>query len=54
MPRYGIWGLWVAKFGCISGVCFAFLGYLTTVFNISNQQYLDSLSKYPATILIIV
>jgi hypothetical protein len=49
MPRYAVWGLWIAVFGCISGVCFAFLGYLTTVFNISHQQYLDSLSKNPVT-----
>ena len=26
MPHYAVWGLWVAVFGCISGVCFAFLG----------------------------
>ncbi len=32
MPYYSIWGLWVAVFGCISGVCFAFLGYLTSIF----------------------
>ena len=49
MPRYAVWGLWVAVFGCISGVCFAFLGYLATVFNISHEQYLNSLSHYPAT-----
>ena len=49
MPRYAVWGLWVAVFGCISGVCFAFLGYLATVFNISHEQYLYSLSHYPVT-----
>ena len=49
MPRYAVWGLWIAVFGCVSGVCFAFLGYLTTVFNISHYQYLDSLSKCPVT-----
>ena len=49
MPRYAVWGLWVAVFGCISGVCFAFLGYLATVFNISHEQYLNSLSHYPIT-----
>lgn len=49
MPRYSVWGLWIAVFGCISGICFAFLGYLTTVFNISHQQYLESLSQYPFT-----
>ena len=49
MPRYAVWGLWVAIFGCISGVCFAFLGYLATVFSISHEQYLISLSRYPIT-----
>jgi len=49
MPRYAVWGLWVAVFGCISGICFAFLGYLVTVFNISHEQYLNSLSHYPVT-----
>jgi len=49
MPRYAVWGLWIAVFGCISGVCFAFLGYLVTVFNISHEQYLILLSDYPVT-----
>jgi hypothetical protein len=49
MPQYAVWGLWIAVFGCISGVCFAFLGYLATVFNISHEQYLSSLSHYPVT-----
>ena len=49
MPGYAVWGLWIAVFGCISGVCFAFLGYLATVFNISHEQYLNSLSHYPVT-----
>ena len=49
MPRYAVWGLWVAVFGCISGICFAFLGYLVTVFNISHEQYLNSLSHYLVT-----
>ena len=49
MPRYAVWGLWIAVFGCISGVCFAFLGYLTTIFNISHEQYLYLLSRYPIT-----
>ena len=47
MPRYSVYGLWVAVFGCISGVCFAFLGYLTSIFEISHQQYLAKLSLYP-------
>src|SRR4030095_1694867 len=49
MPQYAVWGLWIAVFGCISGVCFAFLGYLATIFNISHEQYLTSLSNYPVT-----
>jgi hypothetical protein len=49
MPRYAVLGLWIAVFGCISGVCFALLGYLATIFNISHEQYLISLSHYPVT-----
>ncbi|HEV8505983.1 MAG TPA: hypothetical protein VGQ53_11305 [Chitinophagaceae bacterium] len=49
MPRYAVAGLWIAVFGCISGVCFAFLGYLATIFNISHEEYLNSLSHYPVT-----
>ena len=49
MPRYAVLGLWIAVFGCISGVCFAFLGYMATIFNISHEQYLYSLSHYPVT-----
>jgi hypothetical protein len=49
MPRYAVWGLWIAVFGCISGVCFAFLGYLVTVLNISHEQYLNLLTNYPVT-----
>ncbi|HNP23673.1 MAG TPA: hypothetical protein PKM63_18530 [Panacibacter sp.] len=47
MPLYATLGLWVAVFGCISGVCFAFLGYLTTIFNIEHAAYLSALEKYP-------
>jgi len=47
MPRYAVYGLWIAVYGCISGVCFGFLGYLTTIFNISHQEYLSALSRYP-------
>lgn len=49
MPRYAVWGLWISVFGCISGVCFGFLGYLATVFNISHDEYLNSLSNYPVS-----
>ena len=47
MPRYATYGLWIAVFGCISAVCFMFLGYLTTIFNISHSVYLQKLSEYP-------
>ncbi len=46
-PRYATYGLWVAVFGCISGVCFMFLGYLTAVFQISHADYLRRLAEYP-------
>ena len=46
-PRYATYGLWLAVFGCISGVCFMFLGYLTAVFNISHADYLRGLAGYP-------
>ena len=49
MPRYAVYGLWIAVFGCISGVCFAFLGYLTTIFNISHETYIKELAAYPIT-----
>jgi hypothetical protein len=49
MSRYAVWGLWIAVYGCISGCCFAFLGYFATIFNISHEQYLQTLSNYPVT-----
>lgn len=49
MPLYATIGLWVAVFGCISGVCFAFLGYLTTIFNINHSEYLSALENYPVS-----
>jgi hypothetical protein len=49
MPRYSVFGLWIAVFGCISGVCFAFLGYLVSIFDIPHQTYLQTLSQYPFT-----
>jgi hypothetical protein len=47
MPRYATFGLWIAVFGCISGICFMFLGYLTTIFNIPHEEYLQKLNEYP-------
>ncbi len=49
MPYYATWGRWVAVFGCISGIGFAFLGYLATVLGISHAQYISALSKYPVS-----
>jgi len=49
MPYYSVWGLWIAIYGCISGCCFAFLGYFASIFNISHQQYLQTLSNYPVS-----
>jgi hypothetical protein len=49
MPRYAVWGFWITVYGCISGCCFAFLGYLTSIFNISHLDYLQVLSRYPIT-----
>ncbi|PWU05104.1 MAG: hypothetical protein C5B52_00230 [Bacteroidetes bacterium] len=49
LPRYSVWGMWMAYFGCISGVCFGFLGYLSSAFGISHQQYLEVLSKFPVS-----
>lgn len=46
-PKYATWGVWIAVFGCISGVCFGFLGYLTSIFEISHTMYLEKLSQYP-------
>lgn len=47
LPRYSGIGLWVAYGGCISGCCFAFLGYITAVLNISHVEYLQALGHYP-------
>ena len=49
MPRYAVYGLWIAVFGCVSGICFMFLGYLTTIFNISHTEYLQKLAAYPVS-----
>ena len=46
-PRYAACGFLIAVFGCMSGICFAFLGYLSTVFKIDHQEYLIALSRYP-------
>lgn len=47
MPRYAVYGLWVAVFGCVSGICFAFLGYLTAIFKMEHLTYLEKLSEHP-------
>ena len=49
MPYYSVYGLWIAVYGCVSGICFAFLGYITTVLNVTHEQYLKALSHYPVT-----
>jgi len=49
MPHYSVWGFWVGVYGCISGVCFVFLGYLAAIFGISHDQYLASLAEHPVT-----
>ena len=33
--------------------CFAFLGHLTTIFNLSHQQYMEALSHYPFSSIIL-
>lgn len=49
MPSYAVWGLWVAVYGCIAGCCFAFVGYLTSIFHISHGDYLQALTQHPVT-----
>jgi len=49
LPLYSIWALWIAYFGCISGVCFAFVGYMAAVLNVTHKEYLEALSAYPFT-----
>lgn len=49
MPRYAVWGQWIATFGLISGVGFAYLGYFSTIFNIPHNVYLKTLSDYPVS-----
>jgi hypothetical protein len=46
-PRYATYGFLIALFGCVSGICFAFLGYLTSILHIDHKQYLEALSDYP-------
>ena len=46
-PNYAQWGWLVALYGCISGVCFAFLGYITTALGISHDIYIKALEQYP-------
>lgn len=46
-PRYAKWGWLLALYGCISGVCFAFLGYITIVLNIPHDTYIKALEHYP-------
>jgi hypothetical protein len=46
IPHYATYGLWIAVFGDVSGISFMFLGYLTTIFNISHTEYLEKLSEY--------
>ena len=47
LPAYSVWGYWVACLGCISGICFAFLGYMAAVLNLDHHQYLAALNRYP-------
>ena len=48
-PRYATWGLLIAIAGCISGANFGFVGVYSEVFNISHQNYIQQLSKYPVS-----
>ena len=48
MPYYYSIGLFVAIYGCcMGGIGFGLLGYFSTIFNISHQTYLKTLSQYP-------
>jgi hypothetical protein len=47
MPLYAQWGWLAALYGCISGVCFAFLGYIATTLNIQHDTYIKALEQYP-------
>ena len=49
MPRYTVFGFWIAVLGCVSGICFAFLGYLVSIFEIDHKRYLEVLSQYPVS-----
>ncbi|WPU91177.1 hypothetical protein SNE25_17815 [Mucilaginibacter sabulilitoris] len=48
MPYYYSIGLFIAIYGCcMGGIGFGLLGYFSTIFNISHQTYLKTLSQYP-------
>jgi len=46
-PNYAQWGWLVALYGCISGVCFAFLGYFATALAVPHDTYVKALEQYP-------
>lgn len=49
LPRYSVYGLWIAYAGCLSGCCFAFLGYMADVLQVTHQQYLAALTRHPVS-----
>jgi len=55
MPLYYAIGLFVAICGsCVGGNSFSYLGYFTTVFHISHQEYIRTLAQYPVSAGILI
>jgi hypothetical protein len=46
MPAYAGWGLLVAIYGSVSGVCFAFMGVISEAFIIPHETFLSTANKY--------
>lgn len=46
MAAYAGWGLLLAIYGSVSGVCFAFMGVISEAFNIPHETFLATANKY--------
>ena len=47
-PRYAVWGLLIAVYGCLcGGVSFALRDIFTLTFHIPHKEMLDAFAKYP-------
>lgn len=48
VPRYAIWGFFIAVYGCLcGGIGFALRDIFTLAFHIPHKQMLETFAKYP-------